>query len=612
MPIVITALSAVALAGGLGDIDHVVLFMQENRAFDHYYGTLAGVRGFKDPNVLQGPYSKPIWYQPTGKTGNSSYLLPWYLSEDQDYAESNQCSTGGTNGWDSNHNSWNFGAIDGWVTNNTAWSWGSYRRSDIPTHFSIVEGWTIADMYAESVIGPTNPNRVTWTSGTINLPGSPPGDPTTLGGPYIENYETPGCQHSNGYSYACYPLKWKTVPEYLEEAGIDWFVFQDTNNFDDNPFAWFQQYQDSKEGSSLHDKGISYAGLDAFYDRAANGTLPAVSYIIGPMELSEHPPYRPSDGAWLQQKVVEAVVNSPKYSNTALLISYDETGGYGDHVPPFVSPNGTSGEWFTDPEAPQNYVPSGPGFRVPFYVISPWTRGGKVYTAPTDHNSQILFLEEWANAKGKSFHTNEMNQWRRDNMDNLVDIFDFENPDYSKPSLVDAADPPTSQGKYTGTSTCQQKWNSRKPPVPYGNQNEADALWTEEGYKKILGALTEGRYLALQDADSSESCLTSSDCSLASQECVDSFYDSSQWFIVHQVGNVFSTQFKLESANGGYVTTSGLTNNIDSATVFDIEYNSNTYTVKTSEGNYLQLVGNNVEFGSSSFSFNIYSVTYNS
>lgn len=121
----------------------------------------------------------------------------------------------------------------------------------------------------------------------------------------------------------CYPLKWKTVYELYEEAGVSWQVYQNTDNFDDNPLAWFQQYQDAPKSNPLVQKGIRFVGLDAFYAAAANGTLPEVSFIVGPMELSEHPPFRPKDGAWLQKQVVDAVVNSPKYSSTMLMISYD-------------------------------------------------------------------------------------------------------------------------------------------------------------------------------------------------------------------------------------------------------------------------------------------------
>ena len=85
----------------------------------------------------------------------------------------------------------------------------------------------------------------------------------------------------------------------------------------------FQKFQDAPASSPLAKKGTAFPGLKAFYDRAANGTLPEVSFVVGPKELSEHPPFMPKDGAWLQKKVVDAVTKSPKYSKTVLLISYD-------------------------------------------------------------------------------------------------------------------------------------------------------------------------------------------------------------------------------------------------------------------------------------------------
>jgi phospholipase C len=187
-----------------------------------------------------------------------------------------------------------------------------------------------------------------------------------------------GC---DGNGINCYPLKWKTVYEFYEEAGVSWQLYQDTNNFDDNPLAWFQQFQQANKNSPLAKKGMSFVGLDAFYAAAANGSLPEVSFIVGPAELSEHPPYQPKDGGWLQKQVVDAVINSPKYSSTLLMISFDgkneysracisersklmtcaETGGFGDHVTPFHSPPGTPGEWMKDPLGVFGDVFVGPG-----------------------------------------------------------------------------------------------------------------------------------------------------------------------------------------------------------------------------------------------------------
>jgi phospholipase C len=116
---------------------------------------------------------------------------------------------------------------------------------------------------------------------------------------------------------------WKTFPEYLEDAGISWQVWQDFDNFEDNMLAYFEQYQLAANGSALRNKGNSYPGLDAFYAAAAKGDLPQVSWIIGPQEQSEHPPNLPKDGAWLQKKVVDAITSSPSYKDTVLIISYD-------------------------------------------------------------------------------------------------------------------------------------------------------------------------------------------------------------------------------------------------------------------------------------------------
>ena len=132
--------------------------------------------------------------------------------------------------------------------------------------------------------------------------------------------ETPGCEAQN---LNCWPITWETAPEIYQNAGVTWQVYQDTDNFDDNPLAWFKQFQNAPKTSPLAKRGNSFLGLDQFYSDAAAGTLPQISYIIGPMELSEHPPYQPRDGAWLQKQVVDAVINSPSYQKTVLMISYD-------------------------------------------------------------------------------------------------------------------------------------------------------------------------------------------------------------------------------------------------------------------------------------------------
>ncbi|KAJ5915038.1 hypothetical protein N7504_003921, partial [Penicillium tannophilum] len=282
------------------------------------------------------------------------------------------------------------------------------------------------------------------------------------------------------------------INDHYQDAGVTWQLYQDTDNFHDNPLAWFKSFQEASSTSEMASRGLSYLGLDAFYEAASNGTLPVISFFVGPTELSEHPPYMPSEGAWLQKQIVDAVLNGPDYDTTALFISYDETGGFGDHVTPFHSGN-----------------------------VSPWTRGGRVFTERSDHNSQILFLEAWLETLGYGNVTADyMEPWRWEHMSNLVNAFDFSNlwdsllrltlarsfiayiyyqPNFTVPVIPSVDDPVTdSSGSYTGTATCESTYQVQRPAIPYGNQIEASALYFEDGYKEVVGYLTEGRYLTLE------------------------------------------------------------------------------------------------------------------
>ncbi|KAH8662378.1 phosphoesterase family-domain-containing protein [Xylariales sp. PMI_506] len=598
-------------AGSLADIDHVVLFMQENRAFDHYFGTLAGVRGFSDPNV-QVNGNTTVWQQKTDASLDTTapYLNPWYLNYlGGDWLNATQCMVAGDMGYDANHAAYNFGLNDAWATNNTPWSWGHYQRSDLPVHFSIADYWTIGDMYQESVIAATNPNRVTWASGSINVPGSPQN--SSAGGyPYLDNNETPGC---DDLGINCYPLRWKTAAEYYQDNGVTWQVYQDADNFDDNPLAWFGQFQDVVDGTELYERGFAGLTLDTFYAQAANGTLPAISYIIGPSELSEHPPFTPHDGAWLQKKIVDTVTSSPAYNRTALIISYDETGGWGDHVVPYHSPNGTQGEWLEDPYSEFGYTISGPGFRVPFYIISPWTRGGAVFTEHADHNSQVLFIEEWQAAKGVNVKTDQMVPWRREHMSNLVSAFDFENPDYSVPELPHADKPHTDDtGAYDGAAYCEATWAVQRPDVPYTGEGATTdvASLSEAGFKPVRGYLTEGRWLTFE---SGGKALTNSNSTLVGTATTESHDSKSQRWVIHAL-EIGGNEFRISSAiDGSWITASGdLNKSKRNAGVFTLNFTpSKGHTVKNSSGSYLGLSTAGVAQSFHVQYFDVFSVTYN-
>lgn len=464
----------------------------------------------------------------------------------------------------------------------------------------------------ESVIASTSPNRVVWMSGSINVPGGNL-SPDLGGNPYIDNYETPGCD-SNGIN--CYPLKWKTAPEYYEDAGTTWQLYQDGtddyDNFDDNPLAWFKQFQDAKKGSNLSDKGMQGRKLQEFYDRAANGTLPEVSIIIGYRELAEHPPYSPHDGAWLENKIAETVIKSPKYNRTALIVSFDETGGWFDHVDPYRSPNGTAGEWYNDKNG-VGYTFTGPGFRVPFYIISPWTRKGGVYVEHADHTSQLQFIEKWQAAKSRNVESKEMVPWRRDNMGDLLGAFDFENPDYSIPDLPTAPEPhKDNDGKFDGASHCSGLYPNPQPPVPYtGDGATKDmASLVEHGFKPIRGKLTEGRHLVFEMNGYALADGERATTSKASQD-----HDSKdQRWIVH-VEQLGGTEFKISNSDNGKYVCAGLAlcDDKGDAIVFDVEFKaSKGYSLKAKDDSKFLATNDKGELslGSSSSYWSVYSVNY--
>ncbi|KAJ9604008.1 hypothetical protein H2200_011530 [Cladophialophora chaetospira] len=599
-------------ADSLASIDHVVLFMQENRAFDHYFGTMAGVRGFSDPNVQVNPGGKSVWYQKLNKTmtKKADYLLPFYLNElGGHWINATQCMDAGSNGYEENHMAYNNGLNDHWALNNTPWSWGYYKKQDLPVQFALAEGFTVGDMYQESVIASTNPNRVTWVSGSINVPGSPQTEEE--GGVYIDNNEVPGCELPG---VNCYPLSWTTTPEIYQNAGVTWQLYQDIDNFDDNPLAWFQQYQTAKNDTVLHKRGMSYVGLDAFYEQAANGTLPMISYIIGPTELSEHPPYSPHDGAWLQQQVFNAVTKGKNWNSTALIVSYDETGGWGDHVTPYHAPSGTEGEWMEDPYGLFGYTFSGPGYRLPFYIISPWTRGGNVFTEKSDHNSQILFVEKWLAAKGyDNAVTHQMPPWRRQHMSDLVAAFDFSRPDTSLPSIPTAKAPHKDKsGVWDGSSHCEAQYAVQRPPVPYGNQTQKDSLFSEKGFKSVRGYLTEGRYLTFESSGFALTNFGSKAMHVNATKATADHAAMAQRWVIHETATD-SRLYRFSSAvDGRYIGANLALVNETTAMVHNITYlgGGKGYSLQDSTGTYINVgSAGNVTMSSSEQSFSIYSVT---
>src|SRR5215475_13903659 len=150
--------------GTIRDVEHVVFMMQENRSFDHYFGTLRGVRGFADPHPVTLPSGKSVWNQPNG----TSDLLP-YRPDVKDMGQTFLPDP--PHGWIDNHAMWNGGQWDQWVPNKGIQTMTHHVRDDIPYQFALADAFTICDNYHCSILGPTDPNRYHMWTGWVGNDG---------------------------------------------------------------------------------------------------------------------------------------------------------------------------------------------------------------------------------------------------------------------------------------------------------------------------------------------------------------------------------------------------------------------------------------------------------
>ncbi|MET7381416.1 phosphocholine-specific phospholipase C [Streptomyces sp. NPDC005526] len=434
------ALPANHRTGSIEDVEHIVVLMQENRSFDHYFGTLGGVRGFGDPRPVTLPSGKPVWHQSDG----TKDVLPFHPDADdlglaflQDLPH----------GWNDGHHAFNQGKYDQWVPAKSSTTMAYLTRDDIPFHYALADAFTVCDAYHCSFIGSTDPNRYYLWSGYTGNDGQG-------GGPVLGNDEA-------GYS-------WTTYPERLEKAGVSWKIYQDVGdgldaaggwgwiedayrgNYGDNSLLYFKQYQNAQPGDPLYDKART--GTDArkgegYFDRlradVKNGELPQISWVVAPEAFTEHPNWPANYGAWYISQVLDALTSDPEvWAKTALFVTYDENDGFFDHVPPPFPPASAAQGRSTVDVGPDVFPgdgahvpgPYGLGQRVPMLVVSPWSKGGFVCSETLDHTSVVRFME-----RRFGVHEPNISPWRRAVCGDLTSAFDFSRTDTRPVSLPDTS-----------------------------------------------------------------------------------------------------------------------------------------------------------------------------
>lgn len=425
-------------SGTLEDVEHIIVFMQENRSFDHYFGQLNGVRGYNDRFPLILPDGKPVWFQ--GRMNDpSKHILPFHLNTQKTSAQFIQDLD---HSWASQHGAIAGGLMNAWPLNKTDMTMGYFERQDIPFHYALADAFTVCDHYFASIPGPTEPNRCMLFSGTIDPDGK-------NGGPLIDDANYWPGNGPNGY-HKTEPFTWPTYAERLQDAGISWKVYQEqlhtinhnpmTGCYGDNALMYFKTFAEAPSNSELYRRAVTEGGIKTLRDDVLHDRLPQVSWIVTPAGYCEHPSYPPAYGAMYIARVLDALTSNPDvWGKTVLLLDYDENDGFFDHVPPPQPPTpvrpgkttiSTEGMIHDRVKAdwPVLYnpdqLPYGLGPRVPMIAISPWSKGGYVCSEVFDHTSVIRFIE-------KRFGVNEPNiaAWRRAVCGDLTSAFDFTRPD---------------------------------------------------------------------------------------------------------------------------------------------------------------------------------------
>jgi phospholipase C len=468
---------AKSTTGTIMDVEHVVILTQENRSFDHYFGTLNGVRGFSDRFPIP-TVNGTVWTQPDEHDAKH-LIAPFRFDTVQDFK---YMRTDGTpHSFPDAQAAWDLGRLSNWPAAKHNHSLGYFTRDDIPFQFAMAEAFTICDAYHCAIHTGTNSNRLFIWTGTNDPTGAHHGPAIDNG--YDELKSDP--QGHGGYT-------WVTYPERLTAAGISWQIYQDmADNFTDNPLAGFKLYRMADKAQSgalaeLAARSLRTRALDKLKEDALADKLPQVSWIVATAEGSEHPgPSSPAQGADYTARVLDALTANPAvWAKTVLLINFDENDGYFDHVPPPSVPAkldgvtygesqvDTAGEYHNDKNWKDR--PYGLGPRVPLYVISPWSKGGFVNSQVFDHTSVIRFLEA-------RFGVQEPNisAWRRAVCGDLTTCFDFANPNSEAffQKLPETAATAERARKLSGqpkpqppeqiSPPVQEKGQRRARPIPY-------------------------------------------------------------------------------------------------------------------------------------------------
>jgi phospholipase C len=421
---VMNSMALAPVSAQTGSIQHIVFIVQENHSFDNYFGTYPGANGFPPGLLVQ---SNP---NETSSAAYAPYLLndstPVYLVGDElppgvSDPDQLQASTSNpylphhltseaspllTNAWAAAHVAYDNGKMDGFINaqGGSPQTMGYYDRSDIPYYWDYADHYVLADNFFSSMLGPTLPNHLYIASGASG--------PVNITGTYswLVNNTIVG-DLGGSYPYDSLKLSWATLAQELTMKNVTWSWYSGDPNptspsaFDVLPmFTYFQQ---NPSQLTEHVKSTQYFSSDI-----KAGKFPAVSWVmpgswapptypsgcVG-IETSEHPPARSDCGMDYVSYLVNTIMQSSYWNSTAIVLAWDDWGGFYDNV------------------APPQVDKFGLGFRVPAIIISPWAKPHYIDNTQYELASVLKFAETVFNLPALGSRDSSTN--------NMMSMFDF-------------------------------------------------------------------------------------------------------------------------------------------------------------------------------------------
>ncbi len=343
-----------------------VYLMMENRSYDHVLGARA-LEGLGGDGQRAGFANADI---------NGTMVPTYKAASDHDAPKPSVCDPDPPHGWDAAHASFNDGAMDGFLREHQTYHNGVSSltevmkylgRENMPVTWALADAYTSCDRWFCSVMGPTLPNRAYWHAGT------------SFGIKVNTDVLT---------KFNSSPVP--TIYNRLEEAGVDWRYYYGSLavvSLLANPGPYQIDIGPTDGTGKVRRFGDASMGGGQFFEDCAAGNLPPVVYIDPAFYTNDdHPPIHPIYGQELIAAVYTALAKSPQWKNIMFVVTYDENGGYFDHVPPPKTTDDTAAKFGVDGFDQM-------GFRVPALVMGPYAKQGYVSSVVRDHTSALKHLQ---------------------------------------------------------------------------------------------------------------------------------------------------------------------------------------------------------------------------